>query len=406
MEQVVVTGMGVISTAGHNLSDFWTTLESGTITYGVIREFAEDLNYRIKIGSRIEDQSWQRHLDESISRQYGRAAQYAMSASLDALEHAGLNREEIREARTAICIGTTMGEIQAEEQLSEWRHRTGGELLPDHLLRQYSTNRISYAVKRAIGAHGPIFTIPAACAAGNYSLAIAKRFIEWGQADIAIAGGVDIFSRVAFVGFQRLLSLADNLCRPFDHKRKGLVVGEGCGIVILERLSHAKARGAKIWGEIAGVGLTSDRYHMTAPHPEGDGAVRAMELAIQEAGLSVHEIDYISAHGTGTVANDKTEVKAMSRVFGEESIPPFSSIKSMLGHSLGAAASLELIACLQMLDKGVMLPTVNFSAAQFDCSIDCVPNTPRKSNIQQIISNSFAFGGQVSSIVVRGEEGL
>ncbi|MCC5466499.1 beta-ketoacyl-[acyl-carrier-protein] synthase family protein [Pelosinus baikalensis] len=401
MDTVVITGIGVISSAGLNLEDFWNTLAAGKVSYGEIEEYKDNKNYRVKIGAKIDDERWNRNVSEEIRVKYGRTSNYAVSATLSALESAGLSSEMLPNGRTAISIGTTMGEIQVEERISEIRHEKGVQGIPKTLLRQYRTDNIASSIRAAIGVSGPIYNVPTACAAGNYAIALGKRLIDWGCADVVIAGGVDVFSRVAFTGFQRLLSLTPDMCRPFDRNRKGLVIGEGCGIVILERASSAKARGARIFGEIIGVGLTSDRHHMISPHPEGDGAVRAMQLALEEARILPGEIDYVSAHGTGTPANDKVEAKALSRVFGPERIPPTSSIKSMIGHAMGAASALELVASLQMMNHGCILPTINYETPDPECMLDCVPNKARKAPINCVISNSFAFGGQIGSIIVK-----
>lgn len=406
MTQIIVTGMGVISTAGFNLDTFWDTLVNGRVTYGEIKQFVNNPNYRIKIGAMIEDTSWESNVPEDIRRKFGKAAGYAVSATESALEQAGLKPSILPRNRTAIIIGTTMGEIQVEEEITMLKCKSGLESIPDKLLNQYKTDNIGLAVQEAFQVSGPVYTVPTACAAGNYAIALGKRLIEWDFADVAIVGGVDVFSRVAFSGFQRVLSLTPDLCRPFDMDRKGLVVGEGCGILVMERLGWRKYKTQDNCGCIMGVGLTSDRYHMTAPHPEGDGAVRAMSQALNEAGLSPGLIDYISAHGTGTKANDKVEVKALLKIYNNGYTPPMSSIKSMIGHSMGAASVLELIASFLMLERGIMLPTVNYNSPDPECYVDCVPNYARKCSMRFILSNSFAFGGQVSSIIIGRRENI
>ena len=403
MNGIAITGMGVISSAGTDLEGFWKALESGTITYKEIKEFQEDKNYRIKIGARIEDDLWQVRIPNEYKRMYGRASQYCISAAASAIENADINLKELSKLRVAVVISTTMGEIQVEEQLSVIQQREGMDKIPQELLTQCRTDHIVSALTNVFHISGPVYMVPAACAGANFAIGLGRRLIEWDEADLVITGGVDVFSRVAFTGFQRLLALTPDLCRPFDKNRKGLVLGEGCGIVILERTRSAKARKAKIWGELAGVGLTSDRFHMTAPHPQGDGAARAINQAIQEANISPNDIDYISAHGTGTAANDKVEVKALETVFGSCKIPPLSSIKSMIGHPMGAAGVIGLIASLQMMENNTMLPTVNYSTPDPDCDIDCVPNKSRKANLDCILSNSFGFGGQSSSILIKKE---
>ena len=403
MNGVAITGMGVISSAGTNLESFWKTLESGTATYREIEEYKDDKNYRTKIGARIGDDIWQLIVPDEYKCIYGRAAQYCISATASAIENADINLKELSSLRVAVIMSTTMGEIQVEEQLSIIKKCEGPNKIPKDLLTQYKTDNIVSALTYAFNISGPVYMVPAACAGGNFAVGLGKKLLEWDEADIVIAGGVDVFSRVAFTGFQRLLSLAPDMCRPFDKGRKGLVLGEGCGVVIMERTSSAKARKAKIWGELIGVGLTSDRFHMTAPHPQGDGAVRAMDQALKEADIMPDDINYISAHGTGTTANDKVEVKALAEIFGAGKIPPLSSIKSMIGHPMGAAGAIELIASLLMMEKNTIIPTINYSTPDPDCDIDCVPNNSRKANLDCILSNSFGFGGQSSSIIVKRE---
>lgn len=401
MDRIAVTGMGVISSAGTNLESFWKTLESGTITYKEIEEFQEDKNYRTKIGARVQDDIWQSIVPHEYKHMYGRASQYCISAAASAIKNADIDIKELPHLRVAAVISTTMGEIQVEEQLSVIKQREGTESIPRKLFTQYRTDNIISALTNAFNISGPVYMVPAACAGGNFAVGLGKRLLEWDEADIVIAGGVDVFSRVAFTGFQRLLSLAPDICRPFDKGRKGLVLGEGCGIVIMERTSSARARKTRILGEIAGVGLTSDRFHMTAPHPQGDGAARAMDQAMKEAGISPEDINYISAHGTGTSANDKVEVKALEKIFDCGKIPPLSSIKSMIGHPMGAAGAIELIASLLMMEKNTIIPTANYLTPDPECNVDCVPNISRKANLDCILSNSFGFGGQSSSIIIK-----
>jgi len=402
MSNIVVTGMGVVSTAGFELDAFWDTLVRGTITYSEIEELQDDANFRIKIGAKIKKNSWEDNIPDCM-KSYGKAAKYAVSAAKKAFDEANLPPEASDNNRIAVIIGTTMGEIQTEEEITRIKCESRLETVPKELFKQYRTDNIGIAVQRALKVSGPVYLVPAACAAGNYAIALGKRLIEWNYADVAIVGGVDVFSRVAFTGFQRLLSLAPDFCKPFDQERKGLVVGEGCGILVMEREGFRK-RQYPCYGQILGVGITSDRYHMTASHPDGDGSVRAMKQALDEAGILPDDIGYISAHGTGTAINDCVEVKALQKVYGDKPIPPISSIKSMLGHAMGAASAFNLIASFLMMKHNMILPTMNYSILDPACVVDCVPNQARKGNPKYILSNSFAFGGQVSSVIIGGRK--
>lgn len=403
MSKIFITGMGVTSTAGFTLTDFWNTLYNGELTYHEIEEFKNSKNYRFFVGARIPETDYEELVAPDYRKKYGKASNYVIRTTREALSDANLKAADLPSGRTAICLGTTMGEIQVEEQLSELRHEKGLENIEPVLFKKYKTEQITTSLVDELQCSGPVYTIPAACASGNYAMALGKLLIEWDLADIAIVGGVDVFSRVAFSGFQRLLSLSPNVCKPFDKTRKGLIVGEGCGIVILEREDVARDRGAAVKGVVAGASLYTDHYHMTAPHPEGDAAVKVMEAALTNANIEKSKIDYISAHGTATWINDKTELKAIKRIF-EDDIPPLSSIKSMLGHAMGAAGALEIIASVQMLAHNVMLPTMNFTEPEDGYELNFVPNKPQNKNLNNILSNSFGFGGQISSVIIsKGE---
>lgn len=396
MKDIVVTGMGVVSTAGFHLKEFWDTLYQGKITYGPIQELIERSDFRIKIGAKINSDSWNRNVPKEILSTYGKAACYCVSAAMSAIQDADINLNKNKK-RIAIIIGTTMGEIEVEETIVESIHKDK-TAVPEQLYTKLSSFNIVKAVAQATGAQGYMYAVPAACAAGNYAVAMAKQLLEWDYADVVITGGVDAFSKVAFAGFQRLLSLTPDYCRPFDAGRKGLVVGEGAGIIIMEK--EGAREGQKCYGRVLGSGLSSNAYHMTSPHENGDGEFDAMSKAIKQSGVSLQDIDYISAHGTGTKANDKIEIVAIKRLFNGLKLPPISSIKSMIGHSMGAASILELIACFLMLQEKVILPTKNCISMDPDCEVDIVDGMARDCNLRYIMSNSFAFGGQTSSIVI------
>lgn len=396
--EIVISGMGVVSTAGHNLSEFWKTLEDGMITYCKLKEF-DNNKYRYCVGAKIIDEKWRNSIFQTDDK-YGRASAYAISATINALKDADIDQNILNGARVALCISTTMGEVDIEEEISLLK---GKNRLPPNFNRAslYSADNIARAISEVVLISGPCYTIATACAGGNYALAMAKFLLETDQADIVIAGGVDVFSRVAFTGFQRLLSMSPDVCRPFARDRKGMILGEGCGMIILEKSNNLR-RGKEIYGYLLGTGITSDRYHMVSPHPNGDGAVRAMNSALHDAGVSIYDIDYISAHGTGTYLNDKVEAKALETVFGYDNVPPVSSIKSMLGHPMGAASALECIATMLMLNKNIMLPTMNIDNLDPSMNFDVVQNKAKKKKLKYALSNSFAFGGQVGCIVVKG----
>jgi 3-oxoacyl-[acyl-carrier-protein] synthase II len=249
--------------------------------------------------------------------------------------------------------------------------------------------------------------IPTACAAGNYAIGYGFDAIRAGRAEVMLAGGADAFSRITYMGFARLGAIAPDRCRPFDRDRKGMVPGEGAAILVLEPLSAALARGAHVYAEVLGYGVSCDSHHMTAAHPEGDGAIRAMQAAIRESGVSIADVDYISAHGTGTPTNDRVESLAVRKLFGARAPEvPMSSIKSMIGHTMGAASAIEAAVCALALDTGWVPPTMNFVEPDPDCDLDYVPNCARKVDPRLILNNAYAFGGNNASLCLAHAERL
>ncbi|MDI6605666.1 MAG: beta-ketoacyl-[acyl-carrier-protein] synthase family protein, partial [Candidatus Omnitrophota bacterium] len=239
---------------------------------------------------------------------------------------------------------------------------------------------------------GPNYVIPTACAAGNYAIGYAYDLIRLGRADMMLAGGADAFSKIAFTGFNRLLAIAPQVCQPFDKNRKGMMVGEGAATLVLEPLEDALNRGADIYAEILGYGLSCDAHHMTAPYSEG--IKEAIERSLQESNLAVDDVGYFSAHGTGTPSNDKEECLAIKKAFGDYAKKlPISSIKSMLGHTMGAASAIEAVTCCLVLKNGIMPPTINFKTPDPECDIDCIPNTARSGKVDIALNNASAFGG-------------
>jgi 3-oxoacyl-[acyl-carrier-protein] synthase II len=248
--------------------------------------------------------------------------------------------------------------------------------------------------------------IPTACAAGNYAIGYAMDLIKMGRLDYCIAGGSDPFAAIAFCGFNRLLATTMDVCRPFDLNRSGMAVAEGAGVLFMETLERALERGAYIYGEVLGYGLGCDAHDMTAPDPEGSGGILAMDRAISHSKISKKDIDYICAHGTGTPANDKSETKVAKAVFGEDAYKiPMSSIKSMMGHTMGAASAIEAVASLLMMKENTILPTINYKTRDPECDLDYVPNTARSAELNVVISNAYAFGGNTSAIVLKKYKG-
>ena len=304
-----------------------------------------------------------------------------------------------------VSMGTTSGEPQFVECYNDIRKAESPEAAPAEIFSRYACSTISSHVAIEFQARGPCVTIPTACAAGNHAIGYAFDAIRTGRADVMLAGGADSFSRIPYMGFARLGAIAPERCQPFDRRRKGMVPGEGAGILVLESEDRASARGAKAYAEVLGYGLSCDSHHMTASHPEGDGAIRAMVAAMKESGVGIDDIDYISAHGTGTPTNDRVESIAVRRLFaGRAANVPMSSIKSMIGHTMGAASAIEAAACALALDTGWIPPTINYEEADPECDLDYVPNQARRANPRMVLNNAYAFGGNNASLCLKRHE--
>jgi 3-oxoacyl-[acyl-carrier-protein] synthase II len=297
-------------------------------------------------------------------------------------------------------IGTTGGEVPVLEEAHRIRHASGDDRAARSSFQRYPCHMISTTVGRHFGLRGPNCVVPTACAAGNYAISIARDWIESGRVDLAFAGGADPLSIVSFTGFGRMFALSPDRCRPFDKNRKGILPGEGAGILVLESLESARARGARIYAEVVGYGLSCDAHHPTMPHPEGIGVRMAMQRALRDADLEPRDVDYLCAHGTGTQANDKIEASAIQAFFSEHASElPVSSLKSMIGHTMGAASAIEAIACVLAIDTGIVPPTINYETPDPACPLDVVPNTARKMQVDVALNNAYAFGGNNSSVV-------
>jgi 3-oxoacyl-[acyl-carrier-protein] synthase II len=335
----------------------------------------------------------------------GRSTQFGLVAAAFAVEDAGLTSDSYESTRVAVIGGSTVAEPQVGEALiSLWR-RQGLDAVPRRQFAQLSPGTITANIARALGFHGPNAMMLTSCTAGNQAIGHACDLIRKGRVDAALVGGTDSLSMMNHVGFNRLLSLAPEYCQPFDRNRKGLVIGEGSAFLVIERLADAVARDAHIHGEILGTGLGFDAHHMTRPHPDGRGGAQAIRAAVTAAGIRLEDVDYISAHGTGTHQNDRIESKLVRDVFGERAYDiPISSIKSMLGHTMGAASAIEAVACLLSLQRGVLPPTIHYETPDPECDLDYVPNQARRVSIRVALSQAFAFGGNTSALVLGRHE--
>jgi 3-oxoacyl-[acyl-carrier-protein] synthase II len=397
-ERVVVTGIGVVTPVGTGRERFWNALLAGECGIRPVRSF-DTSRYAAHLGAEVIDFSAAPYFERTDPSSMGRASQMGVAAARLAFADSGLSPDAVDPSRTGVSMGTTSGEAEYIEQFNDIRKQTGDETAAGAVLARYPSHRIPRHIAAEFGLHGPCLTIPTACAAGNFAIGHALDTIRTGGAERMLAGGADMFSRIPYSGFARLGAIAPERCQPFDRNRKGMVPGEGAAVLLLERLDLALARGAKIYAEILGYGVSCDAHHMTAAHPEGEGAIRAMTAAMRESGVGLEDIDYISAHGTGTPTNDRVESIAARTLFGERAERvPMSSIKSMLGHTMGAASAIEAAACSLILDTGWVPPTINHEEPDEDCHLDFVPNKARQVNPDVVLNNAYAFGGNNASV--------
>ncbi len=395
--RVVVTGLGVVSSIGIGVQDFWKNLIAGKSGISEIESF-DTSQYPVHKGGEVKNFKPEDFIDKRKVKSLGRASQMAIAATKLAIEDARLNEKEY--AKAGILLGTTMGETQILEELDKRWVKNGDEQLERSLITAYSSNTLSVNAGISFSLTGPNMVMPTACSSANYAIGYGFDLIKSGHDDIMFCGGTDAFSKVAFIGFNRLYAMAPEKCQPFDKNRKGMMLGEGAGVLILESLEHAKKRDAKIYAEVLGYGLSCDAHHMT--QPSEDGIARCMEKSIKSSGVSKDDIDYISAHGTGTPQNDKVECAAIKKVFGSRFKDiPCSSIKSMLGHTMGAASAMEAISCCLAIRDGILPPTINFETKDEDCDIDCVPNKFVKRKVNTVLNNSSAFGGNNATLAFK-----
>lgn len=322
----------------------------------------------------------------------GRCSAFAVAAARMAVEQSGLNDAQLQGERTSVVVGTTMGEADVVSELeSAWVHG-GADAVEAKRLPLCGSTLLPIHVARAFGARGMVHTLPAACAAGNYAIAFGADLIRLGRADVVLCGASELLQKVQFAGFVRLGAVAPDRCQPFDKNRRGLIVGEGAGVLVLESEAHAVRRGASVLAEVGGSGLACDAHHITRPHPEGTGSLNAMREAIGRSGVTPDAIDFINAHGTGTHANDKIESLVIGQLFGERRIP-VSSMKGMLGHCMGAASALEAVACVLTVQTGVYPPTVAYETPDPECDVNLVANHAQTGKADIVLNNSLAFGG-------------
>lgn len=406
--RVVITGIGVISPIGVGKEAFFNNLKEGKSGVSLISRFnAEALSTRI--AAEVKDFEPTVYIDKKEVKRMDRYTQFAVAASKMALEDSNLNYEGIDEDRMGVCIGSGIGGIETLEKQYKVMIEKGPNRVSPFFIPMMISNIGAGYISMTFNAKGPNMTIVTACASATNAIGEAFKIIERNDADIMITGGAEAsITPISIAGFCSMRALSErnndpkSACRPFDKERDGFIMGEGAGIIILEELNHAKKRGAKIYGEIVGYGSTADAYHITAPAPKGEGAFKAMKMAVLDAGISPEQIDYINAHGTSTELNDKYETMAIKKLLGEYAYKvPVSSTKSMTGHLLGAAGAVEAIACLMAINESIIPPTINYNTVDENCDLDYVPNKHRRAVVNYAMSNSLGFGGHNASIMLK-----
>src|SRR5688500_9297949 len=388
MRRVVVTGLGAVSPHGIGVKAYWSGLASGACAIRALSVIETD-GFRSRIGGEVPE------IVPGSARRT-RADRFALAAAEEALSDAGLAGEREEAALVVGAVGGGM--LEAEEWY--WAASRGGAARLVPAVRSVLPCAHADTLAARLRVRGPRHTVVTACSSGAVAVAEAATLIAEGVVDVAVAGGVDSITRICFMGFNALKLLDLAPCRPFDRDRRGMSIGEGAGFLVLEEVAAARARGARAYAELAGFGMTTDAYHITAPEPEGDGMVRAIRAALRAARVSPTAVTYVNAHGTGTPQNDRVEARALERVFGEGALL-VSSTKSMIGHTMAAAGSLEAIATVLALGHGVVPPTANLETPDPDVHFDCVARTPRDATLDCAISNSFGFGGQNVTLLFR-----
>lgn len=397
----VITGLGAVTPLGNTVEEYWNGLKNGVCGIDYIKKF-DTTDYKVKIAAEIKDFDPEQYMTKKDVKRNDLFAIYALAAGMQAFEDSKLDMEKEDADRIGVIVGSGVGGLMTmEEQVKRLTDKGPSRVSPLFITMTIG-NMAAGNIAIRVGAKGVCEDIVTACATGTNAIGTAFRNIKHGYLDACIAGGAEgAICGIGVAGFTNLTALSTEedpkkACRPFDKERNGFVMGDGSGILVLEELEHALARGAKIYGEVVGYGATADAYHVTLPEPTGEGAAKAMKFAMQEAGITPEQVGYINAHGTSTHANDVGETKAIKLAMGEECAKniPISSTKSMTGHLLGAAGAIEAIACVKALEEGFLPPTINYHTPDEECDLDYIPNVGREvKEAEYALSNSLGFGG-------------
>ncbi|MEG1870491.1 MAG: beta-ketoacyl-ACP synthase II [Peptostreptococcaceae bacterium] len=406
-KRVVITGMGAVTPIGNDVDNFWNGIKEGKCGIDFIKSMDVE-KFKIKIAAELKDFNPEGVIDKRELKRLDKFSQYALVAAEEAIKSSKLDLDKIDSYRFGVLIGSGIGGLDIlEHEYKRMIDRDSTKVSP-FLIPMMIGNIAAGNVAIKYGAKGPCLSIVTACATGTNSIGEAFEMIRADRVDVIMAGGTEAsITATGLAGFTSLTALSNSedpkkASIPFDKNRSGFVMGEGAGVVILEGLEHARKRGAKIYGEVIGYGATCDAYHMTQPSIDGEGALRAMKLAIEQGNINLDDVSYINAHGTSTYYNDKCETLAIKKLFNEYAYNiPVSSTKSMTGHLLGAAGAIETIVCVKALEEGFIPPTIGYEEKDEECDLDYVPNVGRNSELKYALSNSLGFGGHNATLLFK-----
>lgn len=408
--RVVVTGLGAVTPIGNDVETFWNGVKAGKVGIGEITKF-DTSDYKVKLAAEIKDFVAKDHMDAKAARRMELFSQYAVAAAKEALEDAGIDMEKEDAFRVGVIVGSGIGSLQTMEASYQRLTQKGPSRVDALMVPKMISNMAAGNISIATGARGKCTNVVTACASGTHCIGDAFRTIQYGDAEVMIAGGTEsCVCPLGISGFTSLTALStknDPLCAsiPFDKERDGFVLGEGAGVVVLEELEHAKARGAKILAEVVGYGATADAYHITSPIEDGSGAARAMTDAMKEAGVKPEEVDYINAHGTSTHHNDLFETRAIKAAFGDAAKGlKINSTKSMIGHLLGAAGGVEFVVCVKSIVDGFIHQTVGTKEPEEELDLDYCIGAPVEQDVKYAMSNSLGFGGHNAALLIKKYE--
>lgn len=407
--RVVVTGMGAITPIGNNVEEFWQGIKDRKCGIDKITLF-DTTNHKVTLAAEVKNFDAEEALGKKEARKLDRFSQFAVVAAKEAMVDSGLENAEFDHTRFGVIVSSGIGGLYTMESACRTLEEKGPDRVSPYVIPMMIGNMAAGNVSIAVGAQGYSSSVVTACAGGTHAIGDAYRMIKHGYQDIMICGGTEAsIVGVGVAGFANIKALnattdPKRASIPFDKERAGFVMGEGAGLIVLESLEHAKARGAKIYAELVGYGVTSDAYHITSPAPDGNGGARSMKMAIDEAGIQPNEVDYINAHGTSTPMNDRCETMAIKTVFGSDTKVMVSSTKGNTAHLLGAAGGVEAIACIKAIEDHFVPPTIGYQVPDEECDLDIVPNEGRNVEIKYAMSNSLGFGGHNSTVLFKKYE--